>query len=67
MQMIGLEFWRQFNIKMSIVVRLPFYAISIQLIYSAIRMNTTPVHNKSHLYFNKFNNLNEIYDLVCFN
>jgi hypothetical protein len=33
------EFWRQFNIKMAIVIRFPFYAFSI---YAAIRRNEPP-------------------------
>jgi hypothetical protein len=41
------EFWRQRNIKMAIVIRFPFYAISL---YAAICRNATPVHNESHLY-----------------
>jgi hypothetical protein len=36
------EFWRQFNVKMAIVIRFPFYAFSI---YAAIRKNATVVYN----------------------
>jgi hypothetical protein len=41
------EFWRQFNIKMAIVIRYTFYAFSI---YAAIRKNATPVYNESRVY-----------------
>jgi hypothetical protein len=47
------EFWRQFNIKMAIVIRFPFYAF---LIYAAIRRNVTPVHKESPVY-NTIDNL----------
>jgi hypothetical protein len=40
------EFWQQFNIKMTIVIRSPFYAFSL---YAAIHRNATPVYNESHL------------------
>jgi hypothetical protein len=38
------EFWRQFDIKMYVVIRFPLYA--------ATRRNAAPVCNKSHLYYN---------------
>jgi hypothetical protein len=38
------EFWRQFNIKMAIVMRLPFYEFSL---YAAIRRNATSAYNES--------------------
>jgi hypothetical protein len=39
------EFWRQFNIKVAIVIRFPFYAFSL---YMAIRRNAISVHNEGH-------------------
>lgn len=41
------EFWRQFNIKMATFYIFPSYAFSV---YEAIRKNTTPVYNESHIY-----------------
>jgi hypothetical protein len=41
------EYWRQFNIKMVIVIRFPFYAFSL---YAAICRNATPVYNECHQY-----------------
>jgi hypothetical protein len=41
------EFWRQFNIKMAIVIRFPFYAFSL---YAAIHRNATPAENESRMY-----------------
>jgi hypothetical protein len=42
------EFWRQFNIKMAIVIRFQFYASSL---YAAIHRNATPAYNETYLYF----------------
>jgi hypothetical protein len=40
------EFWRQFNIKIAIVIRFPLYAFSTN---AAIRKNATLVYKQSHL------------------
>jgi hypothetical protein len=42
------EFWPHFNIKTTTFIRFPFYAFSM---YAAIRRNTTPVYNETHLYW----------------
>jgi hypothetical protein len=41
------EFWHRFNIRMMIVIHLPFYAFSV---YMAIHRNATPMFNESRVF-----------------
>jgi hypothetical protein len=43
------ELWRQFHIKMAIVIRLQVYALSL---YAEICRKSIPAYNESHLYGN---------------
>jgi hypothetical protein len=42
------EFWSQFNTKMAIVIRFPFYAFSL---HAVIRWIATPVYDERHSYY----------------